>query len=231
MSNHLNIIEISNKVFSISVEDYLPYQIKQVIPSCFTDLEDICVTFDRTTLFFKNDKSIEYVRQALDGLKEYLSKESIVFNSWELPICFDNSFTNDLEELFNGNKEDILTYRKNFLKQTFKLEFYGFLPGFGYLSGLPKNLHLPRKSSPSKAVQKGSVAIGGAQVGVYPQKSPGGWQCIGNCPIPWINLKISPYVFINPGDHIRFKEIDLLQYQKINLEVEMDVFSFEKLKL
>src|SRR5690606_39776319 len=35
------------------------------------------------------------------------------------------------------------------------LYFYGFIPGFMYLGGLPRALHTPRKSFPDRNVEKG----------------------------------------------------------------------------
>ena len=57
--------------------------------------------------------------------------------------------------------------------------FTGFLPGFPYLLGLDETLHTPRLAKPRSEVAAGSVGIGGAQTGVYPLKSPGGWRLIG----------------------------------------------------
>ena len=51
--------------------------------------------------------------------------------------------------------------------------FVGFATCFPYLGGLPPELATPRLSAPRKQVPAGSVAIGGAQAGVYPLASPG----------------------------------------------------------
>jgi DNA repair protein RecN (Recombination protein N) len=59
----------------------------------------------------------------------------------------------------------------------------GFTPGFPYLGGLPEALRTPRRDTPRAHVPAGSVAIGGAQTGVYPVESPGGWQIIGRTPV------------------------------------------------
>ena len=57
--------------------------------------------------------------------------------------------------------------------------FVGFSTCFPYLGGLPPELATPRLSAPRKHVPVGSVAIGGAQAGIYPLASPGGWRLIG----------------------------------------------------
>ncbi len=62
------------------------------------------------------------------------------------------------------------------------IDMLGFLPGFAYLGGLDPRLHTPRLSIPRTEIPAGSVGIGGAQTGIYPLASPGGWQIIGRSP-------------------------------------------------
>ncbi len=57
--------------------------------------------------------------------------------------------------------------------------FLGFQPGFAYLGGLDDSLHTPRRAEPRLEVPAGAVGIGGAQTGIYPAVSPGGWQLLG----------------------------------------------------
>lgn len=61
--------------------------------------------------------------------------------------------------------------------------FLGFQPGFPYLGNLPEPLHMPRRAEPRLQVPAGSVGIGGAQTGIYPLSTPGGWQLIGLTPL------------------------------------------------
>ena len=61
--------------------------------------------------------------------------------------------------------------------------FLGFQPGFPYLGGLPERLAMPRHAEPRLRVPAGSVGIGGAQTGVYPLATPGGWQLLGRTPL------------------------------------------------
>ena len=65
----------------------------------------------------------------------------------------------------------------------YRVAMLGFSPGFPYLFGLDASLHTPRRASPRTRVPAGSVAIGGAQTGIYPRELPGGWQLIGRTPL------------------------------------------------
>ena len=86
--------------------------------------------------------------------------------------------------------------------------FLGFSPGFPYLGGLPPRLAVPRRPSPRTLVPAGSVAIGGAQAGVYPLASPGGWQLIGRTPAVLFDPGRTPPALLAAGDRVRFVESD-----------------------
>src|SRR5262249_57143597 len=61
----------------------------------------------------------------------------------------------------------------------FRVAFCGFAPGFGYLTGLPERLAVPRLATPRTRVPAGSVALADAYCGIYPREAPGGWVLIG----------------------------------------------------
>lgn len=82
--------------------------------------------------------------------------------------------------------------------------FIGFQPGFAYLGGLDEALHTPRRAEPRVAVPAGSVGIGGAQTGIYPLATPGGWQLIGHTALPLFDPQAEPPTLLAPGDRVRF---------------------------
>ncbi len=82
--------------------------------------------------------------------------------------------------------------------------FLGFQPGFPYLGGLPEQLATPRRDEPRLLVSAGSVGIGGAQTGIYPLATPGGWQLIGHTPLPLFDPHRDEPVLLRPGDTVRF---------------------------
>ena len=85
--------------------------------------------------------------------------------------------------------------------------FVGFATCFPYLGGLPPELATPRLPAPRKHVPVGSVAIGGAQAGIYPLSSPGGWRLIGRTPLPLFDPSASPPPLLRMGDRVRFVPI------------------------
>ncbi|MDA7415562.1 5-oxoprolinase subunit PxpB [Xenophilus arseniciresistens] len=80
----------------------------------------------------------------------------------------------------------------------------GFLPGFAFMGGLAPELATPRRSEPRTAVPARSVGIGGAQTGIYPSVSPGGWQLIGRTPLQLFDPLADPPTLLRAGDRVRF---------------------------
>jgi KipI family sensor histidine kinase inhibitor len=80
----------------------------------------------------------------------------------------------------------------------------GFAPGFAYLLGLDRRLDTPRRDEPRIRVPAGSVAIGGAQTGIYPRELPGGWQVIGRTAAILFDVARDPPALLQPGQPVRF---------------------------
>ena len=55
---------------------------------------------------------------------------------------------------------------------------------------------------------RGSVAIAGAQTGVYPLDTPGGWHLIGRTAAVMFDARRDPPALIRPGDLVRFVRVD-----------------------
>ena len=100
----------------------------------------------------------------------------------------------------------------------------GFLPGFSYLGGLDEKIHTPRLANPRIKIPAGSVGIGGAQTGIYPLESPGGWQLIGKTPVKTYNPDRKTPILFEAGDYIRFVSISQEEYEKIEKEVNEDKY-------
>ncbi len=80
----------------------------------------------------------------------------------------------------------------------------GFTPGFPYMGKLDDGLATPRLETPRTRVPAGSVGIAGAQTGIYPIESPGGWRIIGHTSLPLFDFSAAEPFALAPGDGVRF---------------------------
>ena len=86
----------------------------------------------------------------------------------------------------------------------YRVALLGFVPGWAYLGQLDPALVLPRRTTPRPRVPAGSVAIAGAQTGVYPAETPGGWHLIGRTTALMFDPTRTPPALLAVGDRVRF---------------------------
>ncbi len=125
-----------------------------------------------------------------------------------IPVCYDIEFAPDLHEVANHAKIPTREVIRLHSSAKYRVHFLGFTPGFAYLGGLPETLHVPRLATPRKHVPAGSVAIAGAQAGIYPVDSPGGWRLIGRTPVRIFDPDSTQPTRLTPGDLVEFSAID-----------------------
>ncbi|WP_346622020.1 allophanate hydrolase subunit 1 [Blastococcus montanus] len=122
----------------------------------------------------------------------------------ELPVVFDGPDLAEVARLTGGSAADLVS-RLTALRLT--VAFSGFAPGFGYLTGLPADLHVPRRPTPRTRVPAGAVALAGPYAGVYPRPSPGGWQLVGRTDALLFDVDRDPPALLVPGAAVRFREV------------------------
>ena len=122
----------------------------------------------------------------------------------EIPVCYGGESGPDLGEVarHTGLTEERVV--ELHAAAEYLVYFVGFATCFPYLGGLPPELATPRLAAPRKQVPVGSVAIGGAQAGIYPLASPGGWRLIGRTQVKLFDLSASPPPLLRMGDRVRF---------------------------
>ena len=83
--------------------------------------------------------------------------------------------------------------------------FCGFAPGFAYLVGGDPRLVVPRRSEPRSAVPAGAVGLAGEFTGIYPRRSPGGWQLIGHTDAALWDIDRPEPALLTPGIWVQFR--------------------------
>ncbi|MBA2812679.1 allophanate hydrolase subunit 1 [Streptomyces sp. KM273126] len=117
----------------------------------------------------------------------------------EIPVRYDGPDLADVAAHWDVSESEVARMHA---AAEFRVAFCGFAPGFGYLTGLPREV--PRRATPRTAVPPGSVALAGPYTGVYPRSSPGGWQLIGTTDaVLWDHARV-PAALLSPGTRVRF---------------------------
>ncbi len=118
-----------------------------------------------------------------------------------IPVRYDGE---DLADIAASTGLEIGEVVSLHVQAIYRVEFCGFAPGFGYLSGLPSQLHLPRRSTPRTRVPAGAVAIADRYSAVYPRSSPGGWHVLGVTDEILFDPSRRPPAILRPGVRVRF---------------------------
>ncbi|MGO8965458.1 5-oxoprolinase subunit B family protein [Mycobacterium sp.] len=85
--------------------------------------------------------------------------------------------------------------------------FCGFAPGFAYLVGGDPRLAVPRRSEPRSSVPAGTVGLASEFTGIYPRRSPGGWQLIGHTEAVLWDIDRPNPALLAPGQWVQFRAV------------------------
>lgn len=133
----------------------------------------------------------------------------------EIPVCYGGEFGPDLDDAAARAGLSAAEFAAAHTAAEYRVAMLGFAAGFPYLLGLDPRLHLPRRASPRTRVPAGSVAIGGAQTGIYPRELPGGWNLIGRTPLTLFDPRITPPNHLAAGMRVRFRAVDAAAFGRL----------------
>lgn len=133
----------------------------------------------------------------------------------EIPVLYGGAWGPDLQEVADHCGLPPQQVIQLHSAPDYRIYMLGFTPGFPYLGGMDARLATPRRREPRVRIPAGSVGIAGAQTGVYPIQSPGGWQLIGRTPLRLFDPALDPPILLAAGQRIRFVPIDQAAYEKL----------------
>lgn len=139
----------------------------------------------------------------------------------EIPVCYGGALGPDLEDVARAVALSPAEVIARHSAPVYRVYLLGFTPGFPYLGGMDPRLACPRLASPRLRVPAGSVAIAGAQTGVYSVESPGGWRLLGRTPLQLFDADPGarrPFL-LAPGDGLRFVPVDRARFDALAAEV------------
>jgi inhibitor of KinA len=192
-----NVIKYYNNIKKLNIES-----INNITPS----YNKLIISFDLNKIKFNELKNI-IEKIHIDDDEKLLGKQI------EIPVCCEEPYSLDLNELekkLNLTKEIILN---NFFKNEYFCYMTGFIAGMPFLGDINESLRAKRLETPRVKVPKGSVGITEQFTNIYTFESPGGWNIIGNTPLKVFDStkEIEPNL-INPGDTVLFKRISKEEY-------------------
>ncbi|MEU6109007.1 allophanate hydrolase subunit 1 [Streptomyces albidoflavus] len=120
-----------------------------------------------------------------------------------IPVVYDGEDLPGVAELTGLTVREVVRLHT---ATTWTVAFGGFAPGFGYLTGGPAELTVPRRAESRTRVPAGAVGLAGEFSGVYPRPSPGGWQLIGRTELELWREDRTPPALLRPGVRVRFEE-------------------------
>lgn len=198
--------------------------IVEIVPA----YSSLCVHCDPTSLTGSTESARELlvarVRDAIVGgraataktVREDKRQQNDTAATVEIPVCYGGAFGPDLDAVAVHAALDAADVIAMHAAAKYQVAMLGFAPGFPYLLGLDTRLHTPRLAQPRTRVPPGSVAIGGAQTGIYPRELPGGWRIIGRTPTVLFDATRAPPALIAPGQRVRFRAIDADEFAELS---------------
>ena len=143
----------------------------------------------------------------------------------EIPVCYGGEFGPDIAFVAEHAQLSVPDVIRIHAGVDYLIDMLGFMPGFAYLGGLNKRLHTPRLQSPRTCIEAGSVGIGGAQTGIYPLPSPGGWRLIGKSPVCLYDPFRDHPILYAAGDYLRFIPISEEDFHCIQAQVQAHTYT------
>jgi KipI family sensor histidine kinase inhibitor len=200
---------ISVKTHKTVMKNYeiLKPRFLEVTPSYTTIL--IKYGIDRTY-----EDAVESIKNMLVSDVEEIESGSKVLT---VPAFYDESVGYDLKRVAEYHKISVKDVIKIHSSKIYDVYAIGFLPGFAYMGIV--DIPTPR-IAPRSEVAKGSIGIAGEQTGVYPIKSPGGWNIIARTFKEMFSEEIEGFSFLKVGDRVKFEPVSKTEF--INRGGEID---------
>jgi 5-oxoprolinase (ATP-hydrolysing) subunit B len=146
---------------------------------------------------------------------------------WRIPVAYGGEHGIDLEDfakMLKTTPDDIVARHT---AGDYRVAMIGFTPGWSYLSGLDKFLHMPRRQNPRLLTPAGTVSIGGVQTGVQCLAGPSGWHLLGRTAVRTYQLHREPIFLLEPGDAITFTPVDAKTFAEQDRAAEAGEFIAE----
>jgi KipI family sensor histidine kinase inhibitor len=179
-------------------------------------------TYRSLTVFFDplrgtHDDVIAMVEAALDEDGHDLHTVTAT-RHWTIPVSYGGEDGFDLAHVAQHcglAESDVIRLHSAAIYRVYMI---GFIPGYPYLGGLPRELYIPRRAQPTPRVEAGRIVTAAGQAAITSIAAPTGWYVLGKTTVRAFDLQRteSPFLF-RAGDTIRFMPVDEPEYDRLAL--------------
>jgi KipI family sensor histidine kinase inhibitor len=143
------------------------------------------------------------IRRRLDTMQVVAGAEAVTPGELlVIDVVYDGTDLDEVAELTGLTTAQVIDAHT---ANPWNVGFCGFAPGFAYLVGGDPRLAVPRRSEPRPAVPAGAVGLAGEFTGIYPRRSPGGWQLIGRTDAALWDIDRPAPALLTPGTWVQFR--------------------------
>ncbi|MDM5340613.1 carboxyltransferase domain-containing protein [Fictibacillus enclensis] len=195
---------------------------------------------------------IEKLKQLEASTTDY---EIIVIESRviDVPVLFEDPWTHEALMRFRKNHQDPestdLEYCaringfdskeeliRSIVDYPFLVSMVGFVPGLPFtfqLTSQEKQIEVPKYVTPRTFTPERAFGFGGAFAVIYPVQGAGGYQLFGTAAAPILDVQQQlpdfkeSMVFPRQGDILRYRDINMEEYELIRKEVEAGTFRYK----
>src|SRR6476659_6479653 len=173
--------------------------------------------------------AFEALGEQLLGLAQRPLPAATRTRRWRIPVAYGGEHGIDLDDVaktLNTTPDEIVARH---VAGDYRVAMIGFTPGWSYLSGLEKSLHMPRRQNPRLLTPAGTVSIGGVQTGVQCLAGPSGWHLLGQTAVRTYQLHRDPIFLLEPGDNVTFVSVDAKTFAEQDRAAEAGEFIAEQI--
>lgn len=186
---------------------------------------EVVPSFAAVTIFYdplkaaeerQGRRNVTVVQHMTDSLQRLLLTDKAEAESRtrviEIPVLYGGEYGPDLSFVARHaglSEQDVVDKHT---AREYPVYMIGFAPGFPYLGGMDPKISAPRLETPRLSVPAGTVGIAGAQTGVYPVSTPGGWRIIGRTPTVLFRPDQVPPSLLRAGDRVTFRSVTQEEY-------------------
>jgi len=216
ISEQAILLDFGNKItkdINQNVLNTFYYISKKMQKDNFLGLKNCVPSYNKLLIqFHPSKKNKEEIINFINNIEIYKIKENMNAEELEIPVCYDEEFALDIENVSKKIKINEDTIIKSHLSTNFFVYMIGFMPGLPFMGDLESNLNVSRLTTPRLRVPSGSVGIVEKFCVIYPNESPGGWNIIGRTPIKLFFKDKNKPTLLNPGSQIKIRRISKKEF-------------------